>query len=345
MKNIILISSIAFILLTGCAVGGSNSTPSNPDSPDIPDTPVTPKNPIAPESISAEYIEKEIKVTWKEVDGVENYKVSKKEEGGSWSSISGLLNTNTYADNNIVYDTNVYYGVQSVNNDLESGISSMDVVNIPSETVENLMIQSLQSSTGINLIWAKIKDNVTYHIYRSENRLSQGVKITTTTNISYFDNTCSQDIVYYYRVLWSDTPESTLMGISVEPRSGYYSNFVDTREPENDNKDNLTTDNISLSQTMRSTLHKLNDIQDVDYYRISVPPNKGYTVQFQFVNEEDFGLLQINGTSHSLTNGKAEALIENTDPVNTEIYYIKVSPKLPCNNFTEKYDITISNSI
>lgn len=334
MKPALFLITIYILIFTGCAVGGSGNNPPQP------------QNPKAPESINAVVIEETIKVTWHEVEGVENYKVSKKEEGGNWSSVSGLLNTNTYIDTNIVYDTNIYYGVQSVNNELESGITSMEVVNVPSETVENLMVRSLQSTTGIELVWSKIKDNVTYYIYRSENKNSQGVKIATTTSVSYFDNSCSQDIVYYYRILWSDTPESTLMGISVEPRSGYYSNFVDTREPENDNKDDIASDNIAVSQTIRSILHKLDYVQDVDYYRITLQPNKEYTVRLDFVNSDNFGVIQINdGNIISLNNGFKEISIENTDPVNSKIFYIKISPNLPCNNFTEEYDITVSNSI
>lgn len=299
----------------------------------------------------------DITLTWDEVSNAQNYYVYRKYGNGNWVVISYLQSESTFIDNSPIYDTNVYYGVTSEYIDKFSAITSLESpVQITSAdiTVSNLDAKSLYSTNGIYLSWSKLSDSVTYHIYRSEVDSSIGVEVGTTNNRNYFDqksasNNILEDKIYYYKVLWSKSG-SGIGGSLQTPVKGFFSNIIDTGEPDNSDRNNtmFNEDNISINQTITSVLYKHGTLADTDWFRYTVPGNSTHFINAHFLNFKNLGLVEIYKDNIFISENQfplSDITLTNSSS-EEDVFYIRVIPnnKITLEDFTEEYNLNITTS-
>lgn len=309
----------------------------------------------APKNIEVRLTGNELTIAWDQVENVKYYALYKKYENGEWKIVKDLIPVTHYTEKNIEYDVKIYYGVSCKKEELESAkTSTSNPVNISSQsiTVKNLKAATLQSNTGINLSWSKLTDTTTYHIYRSETKNTQGAKLGSTSNLTYTDNTAESGKIYYYKVLWSDTSGSS-GGESISQIYGFYHSLLtDTKEPDDNDKKNITVESFTMNQDSTSLLFKKGDIRDTDWFIHTVPAHYTHYLNGNFTDgTNSVALVNVyNGNTlvnenldfHKDTDLKNLALINTGD---TDIkFYIQVTPKSGAEDYIKEYKLKITLS-
>lgn len=304
-----------------------------------------------PDNVTGSIQGNRILLTWNPTDNAKYYAVYKKEVGTQWVLVSDLISSNSYLLTSVEYDKEFYYGVSAKSLEIESEISSTNrTFNLTSTciNVTGVKVKSLQLDNGIILSWDELKNNISYHIYRSEVETDQGDEVVTTTGLTYTDiltstNNLRADTVYYYRILWTDNSNGTTGGGSMSPVSGFYSINTDTREPNDNDKELVLSENLALV-TINSVLFKKEGNEDIDWYRHIVPSQRTHNLLSSGLS--GFGVIKIFKNDIYLETKSSDAtdiILENST-LNDAIYYFQVLPVTGVADFIEPYTLTINNS-
>lgn len=340
IKKVILLVLCKLLLITfyGCPSAVS-------DNPDLMKQ---------PENVVGVIENNNIHLTWDHTENSKYYAVYKKEVGGQWVLVSDLISTNSYFVTSVQYDKEFYYGVSAKSLDNESEISPTSRTFILTSTsiiVAGLQVKSLQPGNSIALSWEKLKNNISYHIYRSEVETDKGDEVATITGLTYTDtptttNNLRSDTVYYYRVLWTDNSNGATGGETISPVSGFYfTDLEDTREPNDNDKDNemVQSENLTVGD-INSVLFKKEGREDTDWFRFIVPPRKTYNFYLNgLLNKAQVNVFIDDTFQENKLSDTGGIVLENST-ANDIIYYFQVFPVTGVTDFIEPYTLTINNN-
>lgn len=358
-----LIGCLILLVIFSCGNPGSSNDPVNPNPPINPDP--DPDNPVEPDyQIKVEQVDSSIKVSWIRYGSDEGYTVYKKDPADDWTPISMMLNDTSYLYSDVEHNKSFYYGIREKNQ--QSIISTpqtfaVSSVSTPgSPSVANLKANYLQSDSGVFLTWNELATGTTYHIYRSEVQNEIGKVIGITANLSYYDektlaNNILEGRVYYYRILWSNPTTPLTQGDSITYKEGFFFNKTDTREPENNDKDNVTENSFTLDVnsegSIDSLLYKLNGMNDIDWYKHTVPAHSTHFLDGRFTNLKSLGLMEVFKENVSIgeylfpeTNTPLDISLSN-NTASEMVFYIKVSPnnRVSLEDFIHEYSLSITS--
>ncbi len=148
-----------------------------------------------------------VKVTWKAVDGAENYKVYRKtystktKKYGSWKTC-GTVTTTSYVDTKAKSGTKYIYTVKALNSDAKSAYKSSSSILFLSQPT----VKIANASTGVKVSWNKTTGATGYKIYRAEyvNGKWTGWKSVKTidkgSTVSWTDKSAKCGVKYKYTV-------------------------------------------------------------------------------------------------------------------------------------------------
>lgn len=140
-----------------------------------------------------------ITVKWKAVNGATSYRLYRKVDGGSWTTITNTSSTSYTDKSSLSYGTEYIYTVRAYKN---SDRSYYDTIGI---TAAKLSIPTLSkaenSSGGIKITWKSVKGADSYRVYRKTSGGSWKRIIDSTEATSYTDTAnLTSGTKYYYTV-------------------------------------------------------------------------------------------------------------------------------------------------
>lgn len=172
-----------------------------------------------------------VTISWK---GLENsdasYRIYRSTYSGSNGSILfDRLNSQTYIDTTVVYNTTYYYRVSAILGETESAISSQ--VSVKPTLPVPINVKAVDTGQGkeIKISWDRptLELPLKYKVYRASNDTSNGSSLTSNLDaVEYFDKTASNGTAYYYRI-------RSVYGTSIEsdPSEAVWAKASDTVPP------------------------------------------------------------------------------------------------------------------
>lgn len=172
-----------------------------------------------------------IKLEWNTALGAATYEIKrKKEDEFNYSVIANIVYTQ-YEDKDVELGVNYCYQISSLdeNGGYSAGVSSVGPVSLFGGDF------GVSSSAGVYtdkivLTWTIIPNTTKYHIYRSENEASVGIKIATieanprSDILNYEDNKdVYPNVLYYYTIIYGN---DTVQERSFSIRGFLYSNNI-----------------------------------------------------------------------------------------------------------------------
>ena len=142
------------------------------------------------------------KLTWKKVDGAAKYEVWRAtSKSGTYTKMyttSGTSYTNTSATAGKTY----YYKVKAISKDKSAADSAFSAVKSIRAACAAPKLQGMNSSLGWQPVvaWDAVSGAVEYEVWRATHENESFVKIATTKNTEYTDETAEQWESYLYKV-------------------------------------------------------------------------------------------------------------------------------------------------
>ncbi|MCC8182129.1 MAG: hypothetical protein LIO45_04005, partial [Clostridiales bacterium] len=153
----------------------------------------------APELVSAASYKTGMRVTWKEISGVDGYRVYRKESTG-WkriATVSGSSTVTYYDSEASAVGTTYTYTVRAY---LGSVLSLYNGAGVSGTRVSTpTLVSAAMSGSGVKVQWKAVSGATEYRVYRKSSGTSWS-KITTTASTSYTDTTAVSGTVYTYTV-------------------------------------------------------------------------------------------------------------------------------------------------
>lgn len=144
--------------------------------------------------------------TWEPVEGITNYRVSRKIDGGTWKTIA-FVNTTSYLDTTMPSGTRCWYTVWCCDANMNE-LSAKDPVGVNNTSYMDrpILIGASAANGGVSFTWQAVDKAVNYHIYRKNGDRTAWVDLGYTggTSTTYFDSTAQSGTVYYYTVATCD---------------------------------------------------------------------------------------------------------------------------------------------
>jgi fibronectin type 3 domain-containing protein len=145
----------------------------------------------------------DINLAWNTVNGVSGYNIYRSSSAnGSYSKLnSSVISAASYFDMGLSSNTNYYYKVSVVVDDIEGVLSSAVSGTTLLSAPDNLRIIAV-TDVSVNLEWNALTEANGYNIYRStsENGTYTKVNSSIITTVAYTNTGASSNTTYYYRV-------------------------------------------------------------------------------------------------------------------------------------------------
>ena len=153
----------------------------------------------APELTGTEPVSNGIKIKWKAMDGVPNYRVYRKTEGGSYAKVATVTGT-SYVDKTAESGVTYYYTVRAFDKAGTTYISDYNKNGVKGFYVEQPVLASIESVfQGMRITWAKSAGAEQYRVYRKTEGASWK-QIGLTTGNRFVDETPESGVTYFYTV-------------------------------------------------------------------------------------------------------------------------------------------------
>lgn len=311
------------------------------------------KTPEAPVNVTAYFDKNAIQIDWSSVTEAEVYQVFVQYDGGEWQPLGAPLSATSYRDLNPAYDTSVLYSVQAQFRGLLSEKTSIvSPLNLSSLDLEvlNLNAGFLDSVQGIELTWEELKPGVYYHVIRKESLTDPGVELAVINETAFSDLVTgmtppSAGKIYYYQVLWSFDGQ-VIHGEGSVPAEGLFYTSVDTREPMDNDRENILVESFILDQPLESLLYKQGEKEDTDWYKHSVPGRSSHFLTGNISGGD--ALLQVYRGTQLIAEETfpVRDLTLNNTTSDPEEYFIRIIPQAGVSplNFISDYNLHITSS-
>lgn len=139
---------------------------------------------------------KGIKISWDKVAGAKEYKIYRKNKGGSWKALTTVSSESTsYTDKTAPSGKTVYYKIVAVNGSYTSDYEyhKMYYLATPKVSIKN-------TSSGVRVSWKKVSGATSYEIYRKAGSAKSWKKIKTTKSGAYTDTNVKSGTTYKYTI-------------------------------------------------------------------------------------------------------------------------------------------------
>jgi fibronectin type 3 domain-containing protein len=143
-----------------------------------------------------------VTIAWAESPGAEGYKVYRRVDGGSWTTIKKNTTETTVTDTNVTPGTKYYYVVRShIGGVYSGGVSeTAKSITIPNEP-QPVTITDLSYANGaVNIAWAQSPGAESYRVLRKAAGGSWKTLAGSTTELSFADTGVTAGTKYYYLV-------------------------------------------------------------------------------------------------------------------------------------------------
>ncbi len=151
-----------------------------------------------------------LKISWKAINGAEQYKIYRAEYDATakkWSSFEDVkivdAKTLTYIDSEVTSGEKYKYKVRALYKKCKSSVKATSTaiyLEITNATVEN-------EGTGVKINWTAVKGAEKYRVYRSEFNEATGkwdsfvaLKTVYAKTLTYLDTTAKEGVTYKYKV-------------------------------------------------------------------------------------------------------------------------------------------------
>lgn len=138
-------------------------------------------------------------VSWSKVNGVDEYRLYRMEEGSSWTKIATLkADKLSYTDKNVKNNTVYYYSVVTLDGKVVSKLDEKGVRGAYMATPKGFVLKNAYN--GIRFSWKHVSGVAEYRVYRKDTKNNKWERIAETLNNTYFDDTVKNGTKYYYTV-------------------------------------------------------------------------------------------------------------------------------------------------
>ncbi len=139
-----------------------------------------------------------VKVTWKDVNGAQKYRVLRRAEGGSWEKLKDTMET-AYLDQDTESGTEYEYLVRCINNEKTAFTSGknapVSILRLDAPKINSVSF----NEEGVGVRWSAVPGAVKYRVYRSEDGRSWE-EVGVTKNTALTDRAVVSGTTYYYSV-------------------------------------------------------------------------------------------------------------------------------------------------
>ena len=155
-----------------------------------------------------------VRVSWGKVDGIIQFNIWRKDNGGAWTKIASGVSGYTYDDTTVVAGHTYKYTVRCAKSG--SDVSGYYDPNNSTNTIKYFAAPVLVSATGgtgkVVFKWQAVSGATYYQVYRKTETGSWGKLGSPTTSLSFTDTTGIKGLNYYYTVRVCDKNGNMLSG-------------------------------------------------------------------------------------------------------------------------------------
>ena len=142
-----------------------------------------------------------IKLSWKAIDGAEEYQIQRSTDGETWSTLKNTTST-SYTNTSAQAGTTYYYRVRAIAEKSAANSVYSVVKSLTCKLARTTVTLTSVASTGkIKVSWTAVTGAQGYAVYRSEDSDGDYELLTETTSTSYTDKSAVAEEKYYYKVV------------------------------------------------------------------------------------------------------------------------------------------------
>ena len=232
-----------------------------------------------------------VQIQWGKLKGAESYRLFKKTDGSSWSTVTDTA-AGSYIDKNVSSGKSYSYKLRCVSSDGKKNMS----VNGSAQSITYVEIPVVKSisntASGIKITWSKVAGATKYMVYVKDG--TSWKKLGDTASTSYTHKSLKSGVTYTYTVRCMDASGKL---VSANDKNGWSKTFIAPPKITSAsnvlggiqlkwNKSSGAKKYRVFRKTDNSEYIKLSDLTDVKYIDKNVISGKSYTYTVRCITED-----------------------------------------------------------